>query len=147
MDSPYALQTVPRGCTCHPPVEYIAYGRACPEGVGRANRYPYQYHSYMPQLPSGYHMESPSYPVAHEPGRQPELLAVPVRREAMRYQPAAAGAGEPEVVLAPPPPVPVESRQIQPAPGGRELMDKAAAYPANTGPVCAVWPLPKPQRP
>ena len=24
-------------------------------------------------------------------------------------------------------------------------MDEAAAYPANTGPVCTVWPLPKPQ--
>ena len=70
---------------------------------------------------------------------------MPVRREAVQYQPVAAGAGEPEVILAPPPTVSVESAQAQPAPGGRELMDETAAYPANTGPVCAVWPLPKPQ--
>ncbi len=41
-DSPYALQTVHGGCTCHQPVGYILYWRACPENTGRVNRYHYQ---------------------------------------------------------------------------------------------------------
>ncbi len=70
---------------------------------------------------------------------------MPVRWETVRFQPVAANVGEPELVLTPPPSVPVESVHAPPTPAAREMMDEAAAYPANTGPVCAVWPLPKPQ--
>ena len=80
-DSPYAMQTVRGGCTCHPQVEYVSYGRACPENANRASRYHYQYRTYVPSPPSGYHIEDLPYPAAREPGRQPELCAVPVRRE------------------------------------------------------------------
>ncbi len=80
-DSPYALQTVHGGCACHHPVEYISYGRACPENVGRASRYHYQYRTYVPSPPPGYHVEDLPYPAAHEPGRQSEFRAVPLRRE------------------------------------------------------------------
>ncbi len=79
VDSPYTLQTVQGGCTCHQPVEYISYGRACPENASRARRYHYQYRTYVPSPPPGYHVEDLPYPAAHEPGRQPELLAVPVQ--------------------------------------------------------------------
>ncbi len=143
IDSPYALQTVHGGCTCHQPVEYISYGRAYPENATRANRYPYQYRAYVPSPPPGYHVEDLPYPTAHEPGRQPELCTVPVRREVVRFQPVAASSREPE--LAQPPSAPLEQVHAPPAPVARELMDEAAAYPANTGPVCTVWPLPKPQ--
>ncbi len=146
-DSPYALQTVHGGCTCHQPVEYVPYGRACPESANRTSRYHYQYRTYVPSPPPGYHVEDLPYPAAHEPGRQPELCAVPVRREVVQFQPVAAGAGEPELSLAQPPSVPVEPVHAPPAPAAREMMDEAAAYPANTGLVCAVWPLPKPQGP
>ncbi len=74
-DSPYALQTVHGGCTCHPSVEYVSYGRACPENANRANWYHYQYRTYVPSPPPGYHVEDLPYPDAHEPGRQPELRA------------------------------------------------------------------------
>ncbi len=57
VDSPYALQTVHGGCACHQPVEYISYGRACPENTGRANWYHYQYCTYVPSPPPGYHVE------------------------------------------------------------------------------------------
>ncbi len=144
-DSPYALQTVHGGCTCHPPVECVSYGRACPENANRASRYHYQYRTYVPSPPPGYHVEDLPYPTAHEPGHQPELCAVPVRREVMQFQPVSAGVGEPELALTQPPSVPVEPVHVPPAPAAREMMDEAAAYPANTGPVCAVWPLPKPQ--
>ncbi len=70
---------------------------------------------------------------------------MPVRREVVRLQPVAAGVGEPELALAQPPAVPAEPVQAPPAPAGHDMMDEAAAYPANTGPVCAVWPLPKPR--
>ncbi len=143
VDSPYALQTVQRGCACHQPVAYISYGRACPENMGRANRYHYQYRTYVPSPPPGYHVEDLPYPDAHEPGRHPELYAIPVRRETVQFQPILANVGEPELVLAPPPSVPVEPVHVPPAPAARELMDEAAAYPATTGPICAVCPLPK----
>ena len=144
-DSPYALQTVHGGCTCHPPVEYVSYGRACPWNANGANRYHYQYRTYVPSPPPGYHVEDLPYPAAHEPGSQPEHCAVPVRREVMRFQLVPDGVGEPELAVAQPPSVPVESVPVPPAPAAREVMDEAAAYPANTGPVCAVWPFPNPK--
>ncbi len=143
-DSPYALQTVHGGCPCHPQVEYVSYGRACPKNASRTGRYHYQYRTYVPSPPPGYHVEDLPYPAAREPGRQPELCAVPVRREVVRFQPVSAERGEPELTLAQPPSAPVEPVYVPPAPVACE-MDGAAAYPANTGPVCAVWPLPKPQ--
>ncbi len=145
VDSPYALQTVHGGCACHQPVEYISYGRACPENANRAGRCRYQYRTYIPSPPPGYHVKDLPYPAAHKPGRQPELCAEPVRREVVRFQPVAAAVGEPELAMAPPPSVPVEPVHAPPAPAAREMMDEGAACPANTGPVCAVWPLPKPQ--
>ena len=60
------------------------------------------------------------------------------------FQPVSAERGEPELALAQPPSAPVEPVYVPPAPAAPE-MDEAAAYPANTGPVCAVWPLPKRQ--
>ncbi len=75
VDSPYALQTVHGGCTCHQPVEYISYGRACPENASRTGRYGlHQYHTYVPSPPSGNHVEDLPCPAAHEPGRQPKLV-------------------------------------------------------------------------
>ncbi len=144
-DSPYAMQTVHGGCACHQPVQYISYGRACLENASRASRYHYQYRTYVPSPPPRYHVADLPYPAAHEPGRQPELCVVPVRRETVQFQPVAANVGEPELVLAPLPSVPVEPVHAPPAPAAHEVMDEAAAYPATTGPVCAVWPLPKPQ--
>ncbi len=144
-DSPYTLQTVHGGCACHQPVECISYGRACPESANRASRYHYQYRTYVPSPLPVYHVEDLPYPAAHEPGRQPELCAVPLRWEMVRFQPVAASVGEPELALAPPPSVPAEPVHAPPAPAARELMDEAAAYPSNTGPVCTGWPLPKPQ--
>ncbi len=143
-DSPYALQTVHGGCPCHPQVEYVSYGRACPENASRPGRYHYQYRTYVPSPPPGYHVEGLPYPAAREPGRQPELCPVPVRREVVRFQPVSAERGEPELALAQPPSAPVEPVYVPPAPAACEI-DEAAAYPANTGPVCTVWPLPKPQ--
>ncbi len=99
----------------------------------------------MPSPPPGYHVEDLPYPTAHESGRQPEFCAVPVQRETVRFQPVAANVGEPELVLAPPPSVPAEPVHTLPAAAARKLMDEAAAYPSNTGPVCTVWPLPKSQ--
>ncbi len=64
-DSPYALQTVHGGCTCHQLVECISYGRACPENADRASWYHYQYHTYVPSPPPGYHVEDLPYPAAH----------------------------------------------------------------------------------
>ncbi len=65
--------------------------------------------------------------------------------QARRLQRAATTTmGEPELALAQPSSVSVEPAHVPPTPAIRE-MDEAAAYPANTGPVCAVWPLPKPQ--
>ncbi len=113
-DSPYALQTVHGGCACHQQVEYISYGRACPENASRASRYHYQYRTYVPSPPPGYHVEDLPYHAAHEPGRQPELRTVPVRRETVRFQPVAANVGEPELVLAPPPSVPMETMTHHP---------------------------------
>ncbi len=63
----------------------------------------------------------------------------------MRFQLVPDGVGEPELAVAQPPSVPVESVPVPPAPAAREVMDEAAAYPANTGPVCAVWPFPNPK--
>ncbi len=144
-DSPYALQTMHGGCTCHQPVGYISYGTACPESAGRVNRYHYQYHTYVPSPPPGYPVEDLSYPAARESGRQPELHAVPVQPEPVGFQPISTSVGQPELVLVPPPPVPGEPARTPAAPTQRELMDEAAAFPATTGPVCAVYPLPKPQ--
>ncbi len=67
-DSSYTLRTMHGGCACHQPVEYIWYGRACPENVSRASRYHYQYHTYVPSPPPGYHVEDLPCPAAHEPG-------------------------------------------------------------------------------
>ncbi len=142
-DSPYALQTMHGGCPCHPSVEYVSYGGACPESANRTSRYHYQYRTYVPSLPPGYHVEDLPYPTAHEPGRQPELCAVPVQREVVRFQPISAEIGEPELAVAQPPSASVEPAHVTPTPVIHE-MDEATAYPANTGPVCAVWPLPKP---
>ncbi len=118
-DSPYTLQTVHGSCTCQPQVEYVSYGRACPENVSRTGRYHYQYRTYVPSPPLGYHIEDLPYPAAHEPGRQPELCAVPIRREVVRFQPVSAERGEPEVALAQPPSTPVEPVYIPPAPAAR----------------------------
>ncbi len=85
MDSLYALQTIHGGCTCHQPVGYISYRRACPENTGRANRYNYQYHTYVPSPPPGYHVEELPCRVAHESVRQPELHAIPVQPEPVRF--------------------------------------------------------------
>ncbi len=145
VDTPYALQTVHGGCACHQQVGYISYGRACPENMGRVNRFHYQYCTCMPSPPPGYHVEDLPYPAAHESGRQPELHAIPVQQEPVRFQPISSNVGQLEIVLAPPPPVPVEPAHSPAAPAQCELMDEAAAYPSNTGPVCAVYLLPKPQ--
>ncbi len=145
-DSPYAMQTVRGGCTCHPQVEYVSYGRTCPENANRTGRYHYQYCTYVPSPPPGYHIEDLPYPAAHEPGHQPELRAVPVQREVVRFQPISTEIDEPELVMAQPPSAVVEPAHVPPAPVVRET-EEATAYPANTGPVCVVWPLPKPQGP
>ncbi len=144
VDSPYALHTVHGGCACHQPVGYISYGRACPENTGRVNRYHYQYCTYVPSPPPGYHVEDLPYPAAHESVRQPELHAIPVQQDPVRFQPIPANVGQSKLILAPPPPVPMEPAHAHPVPAQRELMDEAAAYPATTGPVWAVCPLPKP---
>ncbi len=145
VDSPYALQTVHGGCACHQSVGYISYWRTCPENTGRANRYHYQYRTYVPSPPPGYHGEHLPYPAAQESLRQPELHAIPVQQDPVRFQPIPINVGQPELVLAPPSPVPMEPAHVPPAPAQRELMDEAAAYSATTGPVCAICPLPKPQ--
>ncbi len=85
VDSPYAMQTVHGGCTCHQLVGYISYGRACPKNMGRANRYHYLYHTYVPSPPPGYHVEDLPYPAAHESVRQPELHAIPVQQDPVRF--------------------------------------------------------------
>ena len=72
------------------------------------NRYHYQYRTYVPSPPPGYHVEDLPYPAAHESGRQPELHAILVQQDPVRFQPISANVGQPELVLAPPPPVPVE---------------------------------------
>ncbi len=120
-----------------------AGGGACPENIGRVNRYHYQYCTYVPSPQPSYHVEDLPYPAVCESGRQPELHAIPVQQDPVRFQPISANVGQPELVLAPPPPVPVEPAHAPAAPAQRELMDEAAAFPATTGPVCAVYPLPK----
>ena len=142
VDSPYTLQTVHGGCACHRPVRYISYERACPENTGRANLYHYQYRTYVPSPPPGYHVEDLPYPATHESVRQPELHAIPVQQEPVRFRPISAHM---RLIVAPPPPAPVESAHEPSVPAQNELMDEAAAYPATTGPICAVCPLPKHQ--
>ena len=140
-DSPYALQTVHGGCACHQPVENISYGRACPENASRASRYHYQYHTYVPSPPPGYHLEdlpmsqdgSPNPVPCQCDGKQCHSnLWLPVWGNLNSFWPHL-------------PQSPWNTVHAPPTPAACELMDEAAAYPANTGPVCAVWPLPKPQ--
>ena len=102
--------------------------------------------AWLPSPPPGYHVEDLPYPAARESGRQPELHAIPVQQDPVRFQPISANVGQPELVLAPPAPVPVEPAHAPADPAQRELMEEAAAFPATKGPVCAVYPLPKPQR-
>ncbi len=145
VDSPYTLQTVHGGCTCHQPVGYISYGWTCQDNTGRANRYHYQNRTYVPSPPPGYQVEDLSYPTVHESVRQPGLHAVPLQQDPVRFRPIPINMGQPEPVLAPPPPAPVEPAHEPSVPAQSELMDEAAAYPVTTGPVCAVCPLPKHQ--
>ncbi len=63
----------------------------------------------------------------------------------MRFQPISANMGQPEFVLAPLPPISTEPMHAPATTAQRELMEEAAAFPATMGPVCAVYPLPKPQ--
>ncbi len=102
-DSPYALQTVHGGCPCHPQVEYVSYGRTCPENANRTGRYRYQYRTYVPSPPPGYHIGDLPYPAAHESEHPPGLCTLPVRREVVQFQPVSAEPGEPELALAQPP--------------------------------------------
>ncbi len=145
-DSPYALQTVRGGCTCHPQVKYVSYGRACPENANRTSRYHYQYRTYVPSPPPGYHVEDLPYPAAHEPGHQPELCAVPVRREVVLFQPISAEMGEPELGLAQPFSVSMEPAHVPQTPAIHE-MDEAAAYPANRGRSALSGHFPNPKDP
>ncbi len=133
-ESHYPLQTVHGGCTCHQPVGYILYGRTCPESTGRVSRYHYQYRTYVPSPPPGYYVEDLPYPAARESGRQPELHAIPVQQDPVRFQPISANMGQPEFVLAPPPPISTEPTHAPASPAQLELLDEAAAYPATTGP-------------
>ncbi len=144
-ESPYPVQTVHGGCACHQPVGYILYGRACPENTGRVSRYHYQYCTYVPSPPPGYHVEDLPYPAARETGRQPELHAIQIQQDPVRFQPISANMGQPEFVLAPTPPVPVEPTHAPAATAQREPTEETATFPAATGAVCAVYPLPKPQ--
>ncbi len=87
------------GCACHQPVGYISYGRACPENTGRANWYHYQYRTYVPSPPPGYHVEDLPYPAAHESVRQPELHAIPVQQGPVRFRPIPTRMGQSKLVL------------------------------------------------
>ncbi len=143
---PYPLQTMHGGYACHQPVGYVLYGRAYLENTGRVSRCHYQYRTYVPLPPPGYHVEDLHYPATREAGGQPQFHTIQVQPGPAGFQPVSATVGRPEFVLAPPSPVPMEPPHAPAALTQREATEEAASASAATGAVCAVCPLPKPQR-
>ncbi len=144
-ESPYSLQTVHGGCTCHQPVRYVSYVRAYPEHTGRVSRHHYQYRTYALSPLPGYHVEDLPWPAARGPGGQPEHHTIQAQHDPVGFQPISATMRQPEFVLAPSPPVPTEPPHALATATQCEATEEAAAPPAATRAVCAVYPLPKPQ--